>query len=140
MLELFGEPSSEPGPPGSPVPADDKSLNARMAPKVQALVAHFDDPRAERARLYYSEEMRERLLAVLRGAQESVQLCQYCFDDIEVVQLLCQAVRRGVAVQLVVDALQTNNPSCQLQPQRLLELVEWDMKVRAIRSPLPRPP
>ena len=79
--------------------------------------------------------MRKQLHAVLKEARKSLQLCQFCIDDLEVVELLCQAVLRGVTVQLVVDAEQTDRPSCRLQPLRLVEMLDWEVQVRVFRPP-----
>ena len=68
-----------------------------------------------------------------RGAEGSIAGALYCFDDAEVVRILSLKARDGVQVRLVLDESQVRKPSCSMQLQRMLELIEWGASVYRLR-------
>ena len=76
-------------------------------------------------RFHVGPAMRSTLERRLRGAEGAVRAALYCFDDSEVVRILCQRARDGVSVKMVLDESQLRNPSCSNQLARMLELCEW---------------
>ena len=116
--ESAGEVVASPDPPASAPAADSRGSSE---PPVQ----------------YFSgSAMKEALLSALRRAESSVRATLYLIDDPEVCQLLAKKVREpGITVELLLDAGQCNpSGSCARQPQCLLQMIEWGVKVLKARS------
>ena len=77
--------------------------------------------------------MRTTLEQRFRGAEGSIAGALYCVDDAELVRTLSLKARDGVQVRLVLDEGQVRRPSCSMQLQRMLELIEWGASVYRLR-------
>ena len=77
--------------------------------------------------------MRVALEHCFRGAESEIVGALYCIDDAELVRALSQKARDRVEVRLVLDEGQVRRPSCTMQLQRMLELIEWGASVYRLR-------
>ena len=77
--------------------------------------------------------MRVALEGCFRSAESEILGALYCLDDAALVHILCQKARDGRSVRIVLDENQVRKPSCSMQLQRMLELVEWGAKLYRLR-------
>ena len=92
------------------------------------------EPRAkEPVEFHTGPAMKIALEQRFRGAEGSIAGALYCIDDAELVRALSLKARDGVQVRLVLDEGQVRKPSCSMQLQRMLELIEWGASVYRLR-------
>ena len=92
------------------------------------------EPRAEDSVEFHTgPAMKITLERRFRGAEGSITGALYCIDDAELVRALSVKARDGVQVRLVLDESQVRKPSCSMQLQRMLELIEWGASVYRLR-------
>ena len=92
------------------------------------------EPCAEESVVFYTgPAMKAALEQRFRGAEGSIVGALYCIDDAELVRALSLKARDGVQVRLVLDESQVRRPSCSMQLQRMLELIEWGASVYRLR-------
>ena len=68
-----------------------------------------------------------------QAAEGSIVGALYCIDDAELVRALSLKARDKVEVRLVLDESQMRNPSCSMQLERVLELIEQGASVYRLR-------
>ena len=92
------------------------------------------EPRAGDSVVFHTgPAMKGALEQRFRGAEGSIAGALYCIDDAELVRALSLKARDGVQVRLVLDESQVRKPSCSMQLQRMLELIEWGASVYRLR-------
>ena len=70
----------------------------------------------------------------VRRSQYSIDGKQCCFDDREITfHLILKAKRPGFRIRLLMDLSQISEPSCSTQTQRLLELLDEGVEIRALK-------
>ena len=77
--------------------------------------------------------MKTTLERCFKGAEGSIAGALYCVDDAELVRALSLKARDGVEVRLVLDEGQVRKPSCSMQLERMLELIEWGVSIYRLR-------
>ena len=92
-------------------------------------------PRAEGSAVMFhtGPAMKTTLEQRFREAEGNIVGALYCVDDAELVRILSLKARDGVQVRLVLDESQVRKPSCSMQLQRMLELIEWGASVYRLR-------
>lgn len=113
----------------------------RAAAASQAYAARFqnanpDDPANQAAREWLSRGLRERLLRFIQQAADhtwALDLAIYEIEMPEVVELLRQAVERGVAVRVVYHG-RDNDPQMEVNRQALTPLPEAVLRSRKTRA------
>ena len=102
--------------------------------QTEAIREEAAEPRAGNSVEFHTgPAMRKALERRFRGAEASIAGALYCVDDAELVRALSLKARDGVEVRLVLDEGQVRNPSCSMQLQRMLELIEWGASVYRLR-------
>ena len=78
--------------------------------------------------------MRAVLEDRFRKAEGSIEAALYCIDDAEIVRILSKKAVSGVSVRLVLDESQVKEPSCSMQHQKMIELLEWGVVLHKLKA------
>ena len=79
-------------------------------------------------------DVKRGIVDAVRRSQYSIDGKQCCFDDRDITfHLILKANRPGFRIRLLMDLSQISEPSCATQNQRLLELFDEGVEIRALK-------